>query len=251
MLTVRDIRTGALDGAGLLPIGSYDPFQPRFIANLKEHLAAGYSVVVRLHPGVAYPMPDKDLVHKVDREGHVVAIVGYNDEDDTFVIGDPWRAEWGGSRHGLTSLTSQDLALLLCNTTACFAAMPAPMTVAVRIEVVGPSTSELVLSVGAPRHPHAKCELRSITELNASIRLPIGLTSDEVRQSADLITPEGDAQFTWVIEEHNSVDGEIEIAIAGLGLGYDPYPFKDIVGSQARIAVRSVLDAHVREHQLV
>jgi hypothetical protein len=251
MLTVRDISTGALDGAGLLPIGSYDPFQPRFIANLKEHLAAGYSVVVRLHPGVAYPMPDNDLVHKVDREGHVVAVVGYDDDKDTFLIGDPWRAEWGGDRHGLTTLTAQDLALLLCNTTACFAAMPAPMTMAVRIEAVGPRTSELVVTVGAPRHPHAKCELRSITQLNASIKLPDGLSCDEVRQSADLITPESDAQFTWAVEEHNPVDGEIEIAVAGLGLGYDPYPFSDVVGSRVRISVRSVVDAQVRERQLV
>ncbi|WP_369373626.1 C39 family peptidase [Promicromonospora sp. Populi] len=250
MLTVRDISTGALDGAGLLPIGSYDPFQPRFVANLKEHLAAGYSAVVRLHPGVAYPMPDADLVHKVDREGHVVAIVGYDDDADTFLIGDPWRHEWGGERHGLTTLTAQDVALLLCNTTADFAAMAAPMKMAVHIEAVGPTTSEVVVTVGAPRHPHAKCELRSITELNASIKLPDGLSCDEVRQSADLITPESDARFTWAVQEHNPVDGEIEIAVAGLGLGYDPYPFRDVVGSRARIAVRSVLDAQVRERQL-
>jgi hypothetical protein len=250
MLTIRDISTGALDGAGLLPIGSYDPFQPRFIANLKEHLAVGYSVIVRLHPGVAYPMPDVDLVHKVDREGHVVAVVGYDDQDGTFLVGDPWRAEWGGRRHGLTTLTAQDLALLLCNSTACFAAMPAPMTMSARIEAVTPTTSNLVVTVGAPGHPHARCELRSITDLNASIKVPIGLICEQTRQWADLVTPEGDAELTWVMEEHDPIDGEIEIAVAGLGLGYDPYPFQDVVGSRARIAVRSVLDAPVRERQL-
>ncbi|GAA1874007.1 C39 family peptidase [Myceligenerans crystallogenes] len=250
MLTVRDISTGALEGAGLLPIGSYDPFQPRFIANLKEHLATGYPVVVRLHPGVAYPMPDHDLVHKVDREGHVVTVVGYDDENDTFLIGDPWRAEWGGDRHGLTTLTAQDMTLLLCNSTACYAAMPAPMTMSARIEAVGPTTNQLVVTVGTPRHPHARCELRSITDLNASIKLPAGLAAGQTRQWADLITPDGDAEITWVIEEHAPADGEIEIAVAGLGAGYDPYPFTDVVGSRARIAVRSVLDAPVRERQL-
>ncbi|HUW77693.1 MAG TPA: hypothetical protein VMV52_02950 [Candidatus Nanopelagicaceae bacterium] len=69
MLTAIGPRTSALDGAGL-PAGSYyEPYPARLAPNLKELLAAGITLIVRLHPGLRYPMSDEDLHGRVDPEG--------------------------------------------------------------------------------------------------------------------------------------------------------------------------------------
>lgn len=106
-----------LAGAGLLAGQYYDPYPPRFAANLKEILAEGIPMVMRIHPGVRYPMSDDELFDRVDLEGHVAAYAGYDSDRGTVTIADPWPTErFGGGYGGLHEEPEEDAVGTICVT---------------------------------------------------------------------------------------------------------------------------------------
>lgn len=96
-MEVLPLRLVADGDAGIPTLIYYDPHLPRNIAHVKRLLAQDLPVLIRLHPGMEYPM-DEDLLHyRVDREGHVVALIGYDDQRQCFYMADPW---WPARRPG-------------------------------------------------------------------------------------------------------------------------------------------------------
>jgi hypothetical protein len=80
----------------------YDPYYKRYEEYLKRLVSEGNPIVVRLHPGVYYPMKEETLRYRVDREGHVVAVIGYDNETQEVILADPWNNEHSdGERSGI------------------------------------------------------------------------------------------------------------------------------------------------------
>lgn len=113
MLVLESSRSSAMSRAGLMAGYYYDPYPGRFAANLREILASGGRVLVRLHAGARYPMAEHEKIDTVDREGHVVAVVGYDGDD--ILLADPWDPAFGGEDAGLRRTDHRDIAMRWMN----------------------------------------------------------------------------------------------------------------------------------------
>jgi hypothetical protein len=254
MLTVERVELSALEGAGLIGGYYYDPYPPRFAANLKEVLASGARVLARLHAGVSYPMDDGDLREHVDKEGHVFAVIGYDHDAERFLIADPWDTErFGGDDGGVRSVPETELGLRWVDSTLDQVMIVHPLDVRVEATALSEDVTEITARVAlrAPA-PHVRSGATTAEDLAASISLPSGLELLSERRQGAAILPAGDAvSLTWTVRETAAADGPVEIAIAAVAHGDDPYPFSDVVGTCATATVRSTAlsrdDARVTE----
>lgn len=231
-----------LSGAGLLAGQYYDPYPPRFAANLKEILAAGMPMVMRIHPGVRYPMSDAELFDRVDLEGHVAAYVGYDHERGTISIADPWpSARFGGSIGGLHDEPEEvAVGTIPVNSTLDYATTALPLPVAISLSSITESVVEIHATVRTEL-PHAiRTSVSGLENLVASVRLPDGMSLiGERRRRADVLPAGTSVTLGWTASLVGTVEGRIEVAVAGLAHGDEPYPFSDVIGGHGLLRVRS------------
>ncbi len=240
MLLTGDVRLRALPGGALLGGFYYDPYPPRFAANLKEALAGGAHVLIRLHPGVRYPMSDAELLGCVDLEGHVVAVVGYDDERGTFELADPWDIErFGGHDGGLRSVPEIELGLRWVNSTYDKAMFVFPLYVGLAATVLSEDTAIIEATIGLqPPAPQVRCAAVGLQHLHAMISTPSGVTLlGDREQHLAALNSDDQHCFRWPIRVDYRVQGEIRVAVASVAHGNDPYPFSDVVGTVASMDV--------------
>jgi hypothetical protein len=230
----------ALPSAGLLAGHYYDPYPPRFAANLKGLINAGFPVITRIHPGVRYPMTDADLFGRVDLEGHVTAIVGYDDSRNTITFADPWPTDqFGGAYGGPRDEDEEEgIGTIVVNATLDYCCTGMPLPVAIEAVQVGESVIEIRAQISL-RMPNAVVPaITSIEDILASIQLPDGLRlQDSTRRQVALLTLGEVTTVVWRATVDDAVNGEIRVAVAGIACGNDPYRYRDVVGGQADLRI--------------
>jgi hypothetical protein len=226
-----------LEGTGLLPGHYYDPYPARFAANAKELLAAGYPMVSRMHAGIRYPMADEDLFGRVDLEGHVTLLVGYDDDRGLLHYADPWPSN---RPFGQTVDQTEDDGVggAPVNATYDFACTGIPLPVAVTVIPLGGDQAS-VRAIVSLRMPNAlTCGITDLRSVSISLALPEGIeTMDEPTQQIGLISAGEDVTVEWTVQCVTATDGEIRVAAAGIGHGVEPYQWEDIIGGQAALKV--------------
>jgi hypothetical protein len=236
-----------LPGAGLVAAYYYDPYPPRFAANLKALLAESRPMLMRLHPGVRYNMADEQLFPQVDLEGHVVALVGYDQSRHMVLLADPWEASSPGSpRAAVIEETEEEgTGTIVCDGTADFTTTPLPLPFTINVVPVGVDRVLVRATVSLALRGSLKLAVSTLSDVTLSIALPGGLEledADRRRTVGDLGT--GDSSVVeWRVRQTGAVDGHIRVAAAALAIGSEPYEFSDVVGGQASLAVRSVVTA--------
>lgn len=79
-----------------------------------------------------------------------------------------------------------------------------------------------------------------VTDLTATIQLPEGL--ELLSRRRNHLTNLGASErtiFTWEVRESGRVHGPVRVAVAGIAVSSDPYPFRDIIGTQTTASLRS------------
>jgi len=226
--------------AGLL----YDPYPPRFLHKIQELIAGGIPLLGRFHPGLCYPMDDADLHQTVDREGHVIAIVGFDDTTQTLLIADPWdKARFGGERGGVYNMYAPLVTgIMLVDATLDITSCAWPLPIKLTVSPLGPKESKVVAEVAFTGPRGISLVAQILQGVMVSIQLPRGLVliSNRHRQFQDMLLPQEVVRFCWQLVETAPVDGEIRVAAAAIAKGSDPYAFQDVVGSVASVLVQSL-----------
>lgn len=102
----------------LAPVSGYEPWPMRSMESVKETLANGVPVLMRVHCAADYPTGSEADDQKLDMESHAVLLVGYDDRREAFLINDPWGNERGGQYGGERYLSYEDYCLLMVNGTS-------------------------------------------------------------------------------------------------------------------------------------
>jgi hypothetical protein len=131
---------------GLCTTMVYDPYYARAIEGLKRILLQGNPIMMRLHPGADYELPEEAL-YRVDLEGQAVLITGYDDETREFIVQDPWSTEFGAGPSGKRRMGYWELAYRMVNSSKGYAAAPRPPMAVARAEDKGDHT-EITLEIG-------------------------------------------------------------------------------------------------------
>ncbi|MCL6451604.1 MAG: PQQ-like beta-propeller repeat protein [Acetobacteraceae bacterium] len=235
-LKVLESRQEPDPGAGLPAFLYYDPYFPRFLTQVRRLLAAGMPLLVRLHPGARYPMPP-DALSRVDLEGHVVLIVGFDDEARSCLVMDPWdRDRWGGARGGLTALPYDLMRLMLVDYSLGGAVVLMPWRIETRwpqsltpgewAEVTAAVTYVHPEPVAAPEHGVRLCQVL----LEVPGGMEVGSRNPaEVRGGL----PVGETRrASWKVRVSGPVEGEAIVTARGLITPRDPYPYCDVIGGR-------------------
>ena len=98
---------------GLAPVISYEPWVLRSIESCKQTLLDGHPVLIRLHSGASYPCKTDENNYKLDMESHSVMIIGFDDNEKTFDVLDPWPETAKGVNKGIWKL-SYELFPIVC-----------------------------------------------------------------------------------------------------------------------------------------
>lgn len=241
MHTVGDTRLTPLEGAGLLAEKYYDPHPPRLAANTKQMLADGQLLLMRIHPGVRYPMSRDQLLRRVDLEGHVVAVVGYDDDSDTFLIADPWDTErFGGEQGGLWHLRAQDLGLLQVNSSLGKLVPVGRLPIKLDVTQDGSLHHRVRATVAFTSGYPATPAIDYVDRVEASLRYSDGVTLESDRRlRCDTVAPTETPCFEWLIAVEEDLETvEIEVAVAAGVHSEDPYSWSDVIGGCAGISLK-------------
>lgn len=238
----RESSKGAepLPGTGLLAGLYYDPYPARFACNAKRMLERGLPLLVRLHPGARYPMDDDDLVTRVDPEGHVVALIGFDEEGDTVTVADPWDPPLGGAVRPVLDVPAREFfGIRIVDSTKdlCAAAVPLPLAVVARR--IGQHGIEIEAEVSFALPAPLRCGAHALEDLCATIQLPSGLElvgGQELSTCGTLVTGEA-RKVSWSTRQVGPVAGEARVAVAGIAVGDEPYSFRDVIGSTTGLTV--------------
>lgn len=189
-------------------------------------------------------MDDKALHRTVDREGHVIALAGFNKTTGTLLIVDPWdKVRFGGEHGGLYwEYAPIVTGILIVDQTLDIVVCAFPLPVHLRLSSLGPKEIKVTAEVTFAGPPGINLTAHMLRNVTASIRLPEGLVlvSRQRRQCQDVLLPQEVAQFHWHVLEKKPVEGEIQVAVAAIAKGVDPYPFQDVVGAVASVSVQSL-----------
>ncbi|HUW77695.1 MAG TPA: hypothetical protein VMV52_02960 [Candidatus Nanopelagicaceae bacterium] len=180
--------------------------------------------------------------------GQVVALVGFDDEAQTFLVADPWNAQFGGKVAGLRAISYQEFSCIIVNCTLGVTSAAFPLKIGIEISPLSGSTSlvDAFVSLRAPKPLKPKAVV--LKDVWASIQVPSGLAlTSEIRQNYSTLAPNEIAHFQWEVAENDAVDGKIAIAIAAIAHASDPYPYSEVIGTSASIDVKSL--KHVPEHE--
>ncbi len=219
----------------------YDPYYNRFIDHVRSLVARGNPAIIRLHPGTNYPMAEDMLHYRVDREGHVVAIIGYDDEQREVIVADPWNKDFGGSKGGTWRLSYEDLASTVVDATLDAVTIPVPWELTLEI----PEDAEGEFEITAKIHyacpaPLAKSYYH-LHNATATLVMPVGLDlkspATQTLGGNGFFGPGDTATVTWRTEASAAVNGEIVLNAQGTISSTDPYPYEDVIGQSASYSV--------------
>lgn len=217
----------------------YDPYYHRFIDHVRSLVAKGNAAIIRLHPGTDYPMSEDTLHYRVDREGHVVAIIGYDDEKREAIIADPWNNVLGGGKGGVRRMAYAELASVFVDSTLDAVTIPVPWqaTVTIPDEVDGEFTITAKIHYACPV-PLAKSYYH-LHNTMATIEVPSGL---ELRSPASqnlgedgFFNPGDTVELSWRVEATAPINGDVVIHARGALSSSDPYPYEDVIGQSHSI----------------
>lgn len=100
----------------------YNPYFYRFMEHMKSLIKKDYPI-----PDAYYPMKNDDLNYRIDRECHVVAIVGFDDEKKVFIFEGLWNSEkFGGERSGRFMRPYNETPIELVDATLDAMTVPVP-----------------------------------------------------------------------------------------------------------------------------
>lgn len=185
-------------------VAGYDPYIGRAIGSLRCALSAGYPVMVRLHPGREYATRDEAETHALDREGHAVLLVGFDDLAGAFEIADPAALDPRTGFAARRQLPFDEFAIRIVDSTLDFALIISPLQVEV---VPAPDGGHLTLTVGlyAPSMPvvdQRKIRLTNISVICGKTRIGAG--------SADVGSPAKVLVASEILEGEVTIDATIE-----------------------------------------
>lgn len=231
--------TSMADGqAGVAGHMHYDPYFPRLLNHVKRLLAENVPVLIRLHPGTSYPMAEETLHYRVDREGHVVALVGYDDAQKHFLVADPWnQGAWGGDRGGLTTLPYEHAMICMVDSSLGATMLAIPWAIEVSVPEVmplnQPVTMEAHIKYPCPE-PLSSME-NHVSHCRALLELPSGLEFADAAQSLQalengFLQPGDEKTVRFTLVRTGAVDGMIKVRARGIVTNNDPYLYSDIIG---------------------
>lgn len=228
-LKVITSQQGPVTANALAPVIGYEPWSLRSLESIKSSIANGIPVLIRLHSAADYPTGDEESAHRLDMESHCVLIAGYNDDEETFDVVDPWNTNWGGQYGGVGKLPYEALHVVCVNCTAEKALRFSLISHEVRASVTGGNASLAVkLGYYVPLgyiidRNNTKFEMFNVTiqyECNGS-----------VKQQTQSLTGEwgigDDAVFAFPLEKELSGDVRVKIGVLATLLGERPYPYRD------------------------
>ena len=249
---MSEMEVRADSGAGLPAFSYYMPYHPRFLKQLKSLLHEGVPVLMRLYPGMEYPMSNDDLHDSVDREGHVVTIVGYDDDAEEVIVLDPWNKEWGGTRGDRTRISYKTLAVVAVDGTFDYLDAPVPWEMSMELQETQKlaNTKEFQLLVSVfYRCPEPFSQNKDhVTPLSVRVELPQGLElkSPAEKVFTDGIRPGEVVKASWNMLQTGDVDDKILVRASGSLKETHPYPYEDTIGSCGALHVTRVAPAGSR-----
>jgi hypothetical protein len=214
----------------------YEPYDARFQVHLKTLLRDGRPVFCRLYPGVDYPMEEAVLHRVVDREGHVIVLVGYDDVTDDLLAADPWNAQWGGTRSEVIRIPIIDAPSLIvdCCAEASGGVVPWIVKLDVMLNPLGGVIARGMIDYCCPTPFNA---LKShVNPLVVKLELPEGVTILAGSAALDLgvFRPNEVRIVEWPLGiERSAYGSDLTLRAMGLVEGKDPYDYYDLIGETA------------------
>lgn len=178
------------------------------------------------------------LHYKVDREGHVVAVIGYDDEKQELILADPWdHKRWKGDRGGIVTKSYEEMMNRTVDCTLGFIMVPLPWNIKASMPNLLPENQPITLHAYV-EYPCPEPLLKSekhVSNCHVKLELPTGL---ELVNPEEAIQPLGDGYFQpgdtkevkWTVVRRGPVNGSIRIRARGIVTNTDPYPYSDIIG---------------------
>jgi len=108
-------KSNTIKANGLAPVIGYEPWALRTIDSIKQTICDDIPVLIRVHPAADYPCSNEEDSYKLDMESHALLIVGYDDENQTFDVVDPWNKEWGGQYGGIEKIPYEVIPITCVN----------------------------------------------------------------------------------------------------------------------------------------
>lgn len=214
-----------ISSTALAPVSGYEPWVMRSMSSVKEAIADGNPVLMRVHCAADYPMEDELLNQRLDMESHSILLIGYSDVDEVFYAVDPWNPSWGGEFHGKRMLSYEDYCIMMVNATcdkATVLSLPQCDYGVVKTE----NDCFLNMSVGfyTPRGYILDRQGTAVKSLNVEVDFGIGSVSRNV-------------EGNWLIGEYAQLAFRVPKGIEGLSRisvnmaisieGTRPYPYFD------------------------
>jgi hypothetical protein len=224
------------EAAGLGAVLCYDPYFSRMVQSVRQTLADGHPILVRLHPAAQYPAPHATALVN-DLESHAVLIVGYDDGQQAFAIADPWSNEmFGGSRGGVRWMQYEELALTVVNSTKDCYQVLSPLDVKAEAD-----DTHLNVSVGFYEPDGIVMDSDSLSVRRVTVRVGQHTATSEgkwrVGERATLQIPLELAAIA------NSETATVSVeAVVGANR---PYPFEDVVTTQCVAHTRAARQRRV------
>ncbi|RGR78784.1 C39 family peptidase [Heyndrickxia coagulans] len=239
-MSTKVMRVTAEEGIGIPAHFHYDPYYNRYQEHVKRLVATGNPIIVRLHPGTYYPMSDDTLHYRVDHEGHVVAIIGFDDYEQVFLLADPWKKS--GERSGIVKMPYTVFSAHTVDGTLDAMSIPLPWEMSLNI----PETPEGIFEITAKITYTCPVPLsRSYNHLHnckAKISVPEGiiLHDEEVKSFGKMGTfaPGETIELKWRAEATREIlDKEISVQVRGIVSSDDPYPYSDVIGQKGSVTI--------------
>lgn len=231
--------TSIADGqAGVAGHMHYDPYFPRLLNHVKRLLAENVPVLIRLHPGMSYPMPEETLHYRVDREGHVVALIGFDDDQKHFIVADPWNQQaWGGDRGGITTLSYEHAMICMVDSSLGATMFAIPWAIEASIPEYMPLNQPVAVEAHVKYpcpEPLSRME-NHVSHCRALLELPAGLAFADASHSVQVLEngflqPGDEKTVRWTLVRTGPVDGMIKVRARGIVTNNDPYLYSDIIG---------------------
>jgi hypothetical protein len=221
--------------AGTAAFQWYDPYDERLRAQMKRLMANGVPILLRLYPGVEYPMSEDDLHGIVDREGHVVLGIGYDEETNELLALDPWDAStFGGNRGAIRRLDWRlsGIEFVDCCVDFTMVALPWETKLAVVRDYDGRhiARGEVTYRCPPPLDPGQTYVDPLVVRLDAPEG--VAVTGSPARDLG-AFRPGETRVVEWPIEVTAAAEGELTFRAMGIVSGTDPYDYHDIMGEQA------------------
>ncbi|MBO2536172.1 C39 family peptidase [Rummeliibacillus suwonensis] len=240
-MSEKAMRVTAESGLGIPAHFHYDPYYNRYQEHIKRLVTQGNPIIVRLHPGTYYPMNDDTLHYRVDHEGHVVTIIGYNDHEQVFLLADPWNKE--GERSGIVKMPYTQFSGQNVDGTLDAMSIPVPWEMSIDLPENPDGIFDITASITYACPVPLSKSYNHLHNSTVKISLPQGFNlveDEEVKVLGEMGTfaPGETVKVTWKAEvTEEIVDKEIIVQVRGIVSSDDPYTYIDAIGQRASLTV--------------